>query len=96
MPTSIRHPSGQPLHGVRACRSELLNRTLIWNQTHLLHALREFETHCNEHRPDRALHQSAPLRPAPEPITEPARIIHLDIRRHDRPGGTLHEYQHAA
>jgi transposase InsO family protein len=28
---------------VRTCRRELLDRTLIWNQRHLLHALREFE-----------------------------------------------------
>jgi hypothetical protein len=69
---------------------------LIWNHTHLLHALRAFETHYNEHRPHRTLHQAAPLRPAPEPITEQARIIHLDIRRRDRLGGILHEYEHAA
>jgi hypothetical protein len=28
---------------VRTCRHELLDRTLIWNQRHLLHALNEFE-----------------------------------------------------
>jgi len=28
---------------VQTCRHELLDRTLIWNQRHLLHALREFE-----------------------------------------------------
>jgi hypothetical protein len=27
---------------VRTCRRELLDRTLIWNQRHLLYALREF------------------------------------------------------
>ena len=81
---------------VRTCRHELLDRTLIWNQAHLLHALHEFESHDNDHRPHRTLRQAAPLRPAPEPITEQARIIHLDIRRRDRLGGTLHEYEHAA
>jgi putative transposase len=32
-------------------------RTLIWNQRHLLHALREFEHSCNEHekRPHQGL-----------------------------------------
>ncbi|MEY9895769.1 transposase InsO family protein [Catenulispora sp. MAP5-51] len=30
---------------VKTCRRELLDRTLIWNQRHLLHALREYETH---------------------------------------------------
>src|SRR5690349_17220194 len=28
---------------VQTCRHELLNRTLIWNQRHLMHALREYE-----------------------------------------------------
>jgi hypothetical protein len=28
---------------VQTCRHELLDRTLIWNQRHLLHALQEFE-----------------------------------------------------
>src|SRR5438034_5359195 len=28
---------------VRSCRRELLDRTLIWNQRHLLHALRHYE-----------------------------------------------------
>jgi len=28
---------------VQTCRHELLDRTLIWNQRHLLHALRDFE-----------------------------------------------------
>src|ERR1700722_11644583 len=52
---------------VGTCRRELLDRTLIWNQNHFLHALRQFETHYNTHRPHRALAQSAPLRLRPEP-----------------------------
>ncbi|MFI0487067.1 hypothetical protein ACH34T_41210, partial [Actinomadura sp. 9N215] len=32
---------------VQTCRRELLDRTLVWNQRHLLHALREFETFYN-------------------------------------------------
>ncbi|MEU1628491.1 integrase [Streptomyces sp. NPDC020096] len=67
-----------------------------WNQSHLLHALREFETFYNEHRPHRALKQAAPLRALLEPINEPAQIRRLEVRRRDRLGGTLHEYQHAA
>ena len=81
---------------VGTCRRELLDRTLIWNQAHLIHTLREFETHYNTHRPHRTLAQAAPLRPTPEPITENAQIIDLNIRRRDRLGGTLHEYEHAA
>jgi putative transposase len=81
---------------VRSCRAELLDRTLIVNQAHLLHALREYEAFYNEHRPHRALRAAAPLRPLPQPITEPDRLDHFDIRRRDRLGGILHEYQHAA
>lgn len=36
---------------IQTCRRELLDRTLIWNQRHLLHALREFTTFYNGHRP---------------------------------------------
>jgi putative transposase len=81
---------------VQTCRHELLDRTLIWNQRHLLHALREFEHFYNEHRPHRALRAAAPLHPLPDPVDNPERIARLDIRRRDRVGGTLHEYQHAA
>ncbi|WP_245790816.1 integrase core domain-containing protein [Streptomyces monashensis] len=81
---------------IQTCRCELLDRTLIWNQSHLLHALREFETFYNEHRPHRALKQAAPLRPQAEPINVPAQVRHLEVRRRDRLGGTLHEYQHAS
>ena len=81
---------------VRSCRAELLDRTLIVNRAHLLHALGEHETFYNQHRTHRALHAAAPLRPLPQPSTEPHRLDHLDIRRRDRLGGVLHEYQHAA
>ncbi|WP_223840245.1 transposase [Saccharopolyspora pogona] len=81
---------------MQTCRRELLDRTLIWNQRHLLHALREFESFYNRHRPHRALGQAAPLRPLPAPITEPGQISRLEVRQRDRLGGTLHEYQHVA
>jgi hypothetical protein len=40
---------------IQTCRRELLDRTLIWNQRHLLHALREFERFYNSHRPHQAI-----------------------------------------
>ncbi|MER5915699.1 integrase core domain-containing protein [Streptomyces sp. NPDC001982] len=96
--TGIRIPRMNSLmeRWIQTCRRELLDRTLIWNQSHLLHALREFETFYNCHRPHRALGQAAPLRPLPAPINVPEPIRHLEVRRRDRLGGTLHEYQHAA
>lgn len=80
---------------VQTCRHELLDRTLIFNEHHLRHALHQFELHYNLHRPHQAIDQAAPLRatPAPTPRTQ---ITHLDVRRRDRLDGVLHEYQHAA
>jgi putative transposase len=81
---------------IQSCRHELLDRTLIWNQTHLLHALREYERHHNRHRPHRGIANARPLRLLPEPITNPAAITRLRVGRNDRLGGLLHEYDHAA
>lgn len=81
---------------MQTCRRELLDRTLVWNHSHLLYALRQFEIHYNGHRPHRTLGQAAPLRPVPKPSTGQARITDLDVRRRDRLGGTLYEYEHAA
>jgi hypothetical protein len=81
---------------VRTCRRELLDRTLILNQHHLLHALREFEIFYNTHRPHQGIANARPLAPLPEPISDPDRLAHLTIRRRDSLGGVLHEYEHAA
>jgi putative transposase len=74
---------------------ELLDRTLIWNQRHLLRALGEFEDHHNQHRPHQAMDQAAPLRPVRQPVADPEGIARLEIRRHDRLGGIIHEYRRA-
>ncbi|MFH8483986.1 integrase core domain-containing protein [Streptomyces longisporoflavus] len=80
---------------VQTCRHELLDRTLIWNERHLRHALRQFELHYNLHRPHQAIDQAAPLRAVPAPLPH-AQITQLKVRRRDRLGGVLHEYQHIA
>lgn len=81
---------------IQACRHELLDRTLIFNQAHQLHALREYERHHNQHRPHRRIANARPLQPLPEPITEPTGLTPLNVRRHDRLGRLLHEYQKTA
>ncbi|MGW1682722.1 integrase core domain-containing protein [Saccharopolyspora sp. NPDC002376] len=81
---------------VQTCRRELLDRTLIWNQRHLLHALREFEQFYNSHRPHQGIANARPLRPLPMPVTDPEQLEAINIRRHDRLGGILHEYHRAA
>lgn len=58
--------------------------------------MREYERHHNRHRPHRGIANARPLRPLPEPITNLAAIRRLRIRRNDRLGGCLHEYDHAA
>jgi transposase InsO family protein len=80
---------------VRTLRAELPDRTLIWNEAHLRRVLRIYELYYNQHRPHRALAGAAPLTALPARL-EPHQIERLDIRRHDRLGGVLHEYRHAA
>ncbi|MEU4769775.1 integrase core domain-containing protein [Actinosynnema sp. NPDC023794] len=81
---------------VQTCRRELLDRTLIWNQQHLLHALREYEQFYNTHRPHQGIANARPLHPLPQPTTDQPGLTHLDLRRRHRLGGTLNEYHHAA
>jgi putative transposase len=54
---------------IGGCRSEILDRTLIWNQAHLWWILRQYETHHNRHRPYRSLDSAAPLKRYPNPST---------------------------
>ena len=75
---------------IGSCRRELLDRTLIWNQRHLMTVLREYEDFYNTHRPHRTLNQAAPLRPLPDGVTD---LDHFRLRRRDRAGGLIHEYR---
>jgi hypothetical protein len=69
---------------------------LIFNQRHLLHALREYEISI-QRAPALAGHRQRPATcPLPEPITDPDRLAHFNIHRRDRLGGIPHEYEHAA
>jgi putative transposase len=81
---------------IQTCRHELLDRVLIWNQRHLLHALGEYEHFYNNHRPHQGIANARPLQPLPAPITCQPQITHIDIHRRSRLGGVLNEYHHAA
>ncbi len=72
---------------IGSCRRELLDRTLAWNQRHLMTVLREYEDFYNTHR---TLNQAAPLRPLPDGVTN---LDRLRVRRRDRAGGVIHEYR---
>jgi transposase InsO family protein len=71
-------------------RRELLDRTLIWNQRHLMIVLREYEDFYNTHRPHRTLSQAAPLRPLPDSVAD---LDQFRVQRRDRAGGVIHEYR---
>jgi transposase InsO family protein len=75
---------------IGSCRRELPDRTLVWNQRHLMTVLREYEDFYNNHRPHRALKQAAPLRPLPEGVTG---LDQFRVHRRDRAGGVIHEYR---
>jgi putative transposase len=95
----IRTPIAAPkakAHAERwagSARRECLDHILILSQSHLEHVLREYADHHNTHRPHRALNQQPPI-PQPIPIRPPPHQAH--IRRRDRLGGLLHEYEIAA
>jgi putative transposase len=74
---------------IGGCRRELLDRTLILNQSHLRRILRLYETHHNQHRPHRSLDGAAPLKPLPEPVD----LEKYRVRKHARVGGTINEYR---
>ena len=75
---------------IGSCRRELLDRTLIWNERHLMIVLREYENFYNTHRPHRTLSQAAPLRPLLDSVAD---LDQFRIRRCDRAGGVIHEYR---
>jgi len=59
-----------------SCRRELLDRTLVWNQQHLMIVLREYEDFYNTHRPHRT----------PEPGRAAAPAARLPHRTRSFPG----------
>jgi putative transposase len=82
---------------VRTIRADCLDRILILGRRHVVHVLRVYRSHYNEHRPHRALQLLPPngrvLPPNgrdPTPLTAPA-----NFRRRDLLGGLIHEYEAA-
>jgi putative transposase len=83
---------------VGSLRRECLDRLLILGRRHLEHVVCVYAKHYNEHRPHRSLAQQPPLAKPPPMRRRPSREPpHLDrLRRRDRLGGLLHEYELAA
>ena len=87
---------------VRTVRSECLDHLLVVNERHLERILRSYARHYNGHRPHQGLSQEIPAPESPLPLqvvpTSDSRPRHLRhhpgrIRRHDRLGGLIHEYE---
>jgi len=79
---------------VRTVRSECLDWMLILNTPHLERTLKVFVDHYNRGRPHRSFGLVPPngrLAVNSEAIDRP-----LNVRRRDRLGGLLHEYERAA
>jgi putative transposase len=78
---------------VGSVRSECLDRILIVSRRQLETVLREYVAYYNSHRPHRSLDQQPPL-----PKIGPVPPLHHEwrVRRRDRLGGLLHEYELAA
>ena len=79
---------------VRTVRSECLDWLLILNARHLEQTVKVFVDHYNSCRPHRSLGLVPPnVRPPikTETIGQP-----IAVRRRDRLGGLLHEYERAA
>jgi transposase InsO family protein len=74
-------------------RRECLDRLLILGRRHLEAVLRTYAEHYNTHRPHRSLGQRAPaqIRGCDRHLADLA-----VVRRRDRLGGLLHEYETAA
>jgi putative transposase len=91
--TPVRAPRANAIaeRWVGTVRRELLDRILIINHRHLTAVLTEYVAHVNHHRPHRALHQAAPLKPLP-----PASPSQLHLRRRDPLDGLIHEYTQIA
>jgi transposase InsO family protein len=89
--TPVRAPRANP-YAERAVRRELLDWVLIMGRGHLRRALSDYVAHYNGHRPHRSLGQTPSLRI----VASPAPTVIVRVARHDRLGGLIHEYAHAA
>ena len=102
--TPIRAPNANA-HAerfIRSLRSECLDHLLIVNERHLERILRSYARHHNRHRPHQGLTQETPIA-VDGPVASAIAGSRLNalppgqrLRRRDRLGGLIHEYEVAA
>ena len=81
---------------VGSCRRELLDRTLIWNQRHLMSVPREYEDFYNTHRPHRGIAQRVLDDELDASRTALTDVDSRRIRRKAVLGSLINEYAYAA
>ena len=91
--TPIRAPKANAFaqRWVRTVRGECLEHLLILGRRHLERVLREFAGRYNSERPHRGLRLARP-----SPSTPSSSLRTGAVRRRDRLGGLIHEYQREA
>ena len=104
--TPIRAPRANAFaeRFVGTIRRECLDRMLIFHRRQLEAVLAEYVGHYNRHRPHRSLDQTAPLSMSQTPpvgggpavVASTAHSDAYHLRRTDRLGGLVHEYELAA
>jgi len=94
--TPVRAPRANAVceRWIGSLRRECLDRLLIFSRSHLVGVLSEYSDHFNHHRPHRSLGQHPPQDSGQPPESTPADLS--DIRRRDRLGGLIHEYEMVA
>jgi len=95
--TPIRAPRANAFaeRFVGTVRRECLDRMLIFHRRQLEKVLSEFVDHYNTHRPHRSLDQMSPVPRAPVPVQKWCPDA-KQLRRIDRLGDLIHEYELAA
>jgi len=88
---------------VRTIRCECLDHLLIVNARHLERVLRSYVRHYNGHRPHQGISQEIPKAPQSTPMMTSCPSLHeghrqhrrqlQGVRRRDRLGGLIHEYE---
>jgi putative transposase len=94
--TPIRAPNANAVaeRWVGTVRRECLDHLLIVGRPHLVHVLRAYVEHYNQHRPHRSLGLGTPI---PSVRGDPTSATALpQLRRRDVLGGLVHEYKWAA
>jgi len=87
---------------VRTVRSECLDHLLVVNQRHLERILRSYVRHYSRHRPHQGLSQGVPAPRSDASLLTDALSSDREaqqrhqVRRRDRLGGLIHEYEIAA